>query len=249
MNESDSSESSQWGWWVAVVFGVQAVLLWWVSSGKSDEVRGDEASLVQVDPSVVKALALEEPMSLGQPRTNGFSAVWLKPKSLQHQFARWTPPDIPLPPETNVVETIIQEALEKNPVPKFRSFEKPAPKLTRISVPPLRREEESRLVLRGGLAERTLVGVVALKTAWEHDTFLRPTRIQVLVDSMGRVMNGVLLAESGHAPADIAAMELALKEIRFNAITNSTAYASGELVFQWHTDPASVTNVKERFPR
>ena len=30
-------------------------------------------------------------------------------------------------------------------------------------------------------------------------------------------------------------MELALKEIRFNAITNSTAYASGELVFQWHT--------------
>ena len=38
MNESDSSESSQWGWWVAVVFGVQAVLLWWVSSGKSDEV-------------------------------------------------------------------------------------------------------------------------------------------------------------------------------------------------------------------
>ena len=249
MNESGSSESSQWGWWVAVVFGVQAVLLWWVSSGKSDEVRGDEASLVQVDPAVVKALALEEPMSLGQPRTNGFSAVWLKPKPLQHQFARWTPPDIPLPPETNVVETIIQEALEKNPVPEFRSFEKPAPKLTRISVPPLRPKEGSRLVLRGGLAERTLVGAVALKAAWEHDSFLRPTRVQVLVDSMGRVMNGVLLAESGHAPADAAAMELALKEIRFNAITNSTAYASGELVFQWHTDPDSVTNVTERFPR
>ena len=31
--------------------------------------------------------------------------------------------------------------------------------------------------------------------------------------------------------------------------SNSTAYASGELVFQWHTDPDSVTNVTERFPR
>ena len=249
MNESDSSESSQWGWWVAVVFGVQALILWWVSSGKSDEVRRDESSLVQVDPALVEALAMEEPMSLGQTRTNGFSAVWLKPKSLQHQFARWTPPDIPLPPETNVVEAVIQEVLAKNPVPEFRSFEKPEPKLTRISVPPLRPKEGSRLVLRGGLTERTLVGVVALKAAWEHDSFLQPTRVQVLVDSMGRVMSGVLLAESGHAPADATAMELALKEIRFNTITNSTAYASGELVFQWHTDPESVTNVTERFPR
>ena len=64
MNESDSSESSQWGWWVAVVFGVQAVLLWWVSSGKSDQGNRDEASLVQVDPALVEALALEEPLSL-----------------------------------------------------------------------------------------------------------------------------------------------------------------------------------------
>ena len=125
MNESDSSESSQWGWWVAVVFGVQAVLLWWVSSGKSDQGNRDEASLVQVDPALVEALALEEPMSLGQPRTNGFSAVWLKPKSLQHQFARWTPPDIPLPPETNVVETIIQKPWRKIPYLNFVRLKNP----------------------------------------------------------------------------------------------------------------------------
>ncbi|RZO58580.1 MAG: hypothetical protein EVA73_02260 [Limisphaerales bacterium] len=249
MSEPGSSESPQWGWWVAVVFGLQAVFLWWVSSGEPDAGERNEASLVQVDLALVEALAMEEPMSLGQPRTNGFSAVWLKPTPLQHEFARWTPPEIPLPPESNVVETIILEALEKNPVPEFRSFEKPVPKLTRISVPPLRQEERSRLVLRGGLAERTLVGAVDLKAAWKHDSFLRPTRVQVVVDSMGRVMNGVLLAESGHAPADAVAMELALKKIRFNAAANSTAYASGELVFQWHTDSASVTNVTERFPR
>ena len=92
MNDSDSSESSQWGWWVAVVFTVQAVLLWWASSGKPDQGNRDEGSLGQVDPGLVETLALEEPMSLGQPRTNGYSAVWLKPKHLQHQFARWTPP-------------------------------------------------------------------------------------------------------------------------------------------------------------
>ena len=249
MSEAGSSESPQWGWWVAVVFGLQAVFLWWVSSGGPDEGERNEASLVQVDLELVETLAIEDPMSLGQPRTNGFSAVWLNPTPLQHEFAHWTPPEIPLPPESNVVEAIIQEALEKDPVPEFRSFEKPVPKLTRISVPPLRQEERSRLVLRGGLAERTLVRAVDLKAAWKHDSFLRPTRVQVVVDSMGRVMNGVLLAESGHAPADTAAMELALKKIRFNADLNTTAYASGELVFQWHTDSASVTNVTERFPR
>ena len=249
MSESGSSESPQWGWWVAVVFGLQAVFLRWVSSGGRDEGERNEASLVQVDLELVETLAIEDPMSLGQPRTNGYSAVWLNPTPLQHEFARWTPPEIPLPPESNVVEAIILEALEKDPVPEFRSFEKPVPKLTRISVPPLRQEERSRLVLRGGLAERTLVKAVDLKAAWKHDSFLRPTRVQVVVDSMGRVMNGVLLAESGHAPADTMAMELALKKIRFNAAPSTTAFASGALVFQWHTDSASVTNVTERFPR
>ena len=249
MSEAGSSESPQWGWWVALVFGLQAVFLWWVSSGGPDEGERNEASLVQVDLELVETLAIEDPMSLGQPRTNGFSAVWLNPTPLQHEFARWTPPEIPLPPESNVVEVIILEALEKDPVPEFRSFEKPVPKLTRISVPPLRQEERSRLVLRGELVERTLVRAVDLKAAWKHDSFLRPTRVQVVVDSMGRVMNGVLLTESGHAPADAMAMELALKKIRFNATPITTAYASGELVFQWHTDSTSVTNVMERFPR
>ena len=79
MSEPGSSESPQWGWWVAVVFGLQAIFLWWVSSGEPDEGERNEASLVQVDLALVEALAMEEPMSLGQPRTNGFSAVWLKP--------------------------------------------------------------------------------------------------------------------------------------------------------------------------
>ena len=79
MSEPGSSESPQWGWWVAVVFGLQAVFLWWVSSGEPDAGERNEASLVQVDLALVEALAMEEPMSLGQPRTNGFSAVWLKP--------------------------------------------------------------------------------------------------------------------------------------------------------------------------
>ena len=150
MSEAGSSESPQWGWWVAVVFGLQAVFLWWVSSGGRDEGERNEASLVQVDLELVETLAIEDPMSLGLPRTNGFSAVWLNPTPLQHEFARWTPPEIPLSPESNVVETIILEALEKDPMPEFRSFEKPVPKLTRISVPPLRQEERSRLVLREG---------------------------------------------------------------------------------------------------
>ena len=69
---------------VAVVFGVQAVLLWWVSSGKADQ--GNVMKHRWCKWTLRWRLALEEPMSLGQPRTNGFSAVWLKPKSLQHQF-------------------------------------------------------------------------------------------------------------------------------------------------------------------
>ena len=148
-----------------------------------------------------------------------------------------------------MVETIIQEALEKNPVPEFRSFEKPAPKLTRISVPPLRREEGSRLVLRGGLAERYFGwgGCVESSVGTRHLPAADPRA------GVGgfhgarheRSLTGRVRARAGRYRGN----GIGVKEIRFNAITNSTAYASGELVFQWHTDPASVTNVKERFPR
>ena len=249
MNAPDSNESPQWGWWVGVIFVVQAGLLWWMSTEPVDHVEGGDASFIQIDSETYKGLAMEDPLSLGQPRADGFSSVWLKSKATPHELSRWTPPHVPLSPETNIVETVLKEVLGNQAQAEFRSFQKPPPKLTTVIVPPLKQETMSRLKLAGGLEGRSLASQVTLKNNWNHEVFLKPTRLQMVVDPLGRVLSGVQLAGSGNQGADEMAMTLALKQIRFNALTDGTEYASGELEFHWHTDPNSVTNVMERFPR
>ena len=70
------------------------------------------------------------------------------------------------------------------------------------------------------------------------------SRVQVMVDGEGKILNGALIQSSGHEPADKMAMEIALREISFQKSTNGVL--AGDLVFYWHTSPASITNIVER---
>ena len=121
-----------------------------------------------------------------------------------------------------------------------------------LNVPPLERLTASRLEVAGDLAGRKLLAAPKLQT-WDHTTLLRPTRVQVMVNLAGRVFSVVRLGASGHAPADAMALALARRTIQFSKTTNAPAapldassFTTGDLIFHWHTNPLTVTNlVKE----
>ncbi len=245
MTESAATDSSQWGWWVAVVFVLQ-ILFFWV--GSKDVQKTDSSSplgLMTIEGSnVLDRLALEDPVALSQPNKHGFSGVWLKPVPMGHKLTRWTPPDIPLPKEPNLVENIIAQVLEEGPLQKMRSFVKPAPKLTRVNVPFLGMKNLSRLELEGDLKTLVLDKPVALRSGWETGTLLKASRVQVMVSVEGKILNGALIQSSGHDPADQKAVDIALRGISFQKSTNGVVV--GNLVFYWHTNPVSITNIIER---
>ena len=245
MTESTEATSSQWGWWVAVFFVLQILFFW---AGSKDIQKTDSPSpigLMNIEGSnVLDRLALEDPVALSHPNKHGFSGVWLKPVPIEHKLARWTPPDIPLPKESNLVEKIIGQVLERGPLQKMRSFVKPAPKLTRVKVPFLGMKNLSRLGLEGDLKALVLDRPVTLRSGWEVSKLLRASKVQVMVDVEGKVLNGALIQSSGHAPADQKAMEIALREVFFQKSTNGVV--TGNLGFYWHTNPLSITNIIER---
>jgi hypothetical protein len=245
MTETTATDSSQWGWWVAVVFVLQ-ILFFWV--GSKDVQKTDSSSqlgLMTIEGSnVLDRLALEDPMALSQPNKHGFSGVWLKPVPMEHKLTRWTPPDIPLPKEPNLIENIIAQVLEEGPLQKMRSFVKPAPKLTRVNVPFLGMKNLSRLELEGDLKTLVLDKPVALRSGWETGTLLRASRVQVMVSVEGKILNGALIQSSGHDPADQKAVDIALRGLSFQKSTNGVV--AGNLVFYWHTNPVSITNIIER---
>ena len=245
MTESTETTSSQWGWWVAVFFVLQILFFWACSKDIQKTDSPSPLGLMNIEGSnVLDRLALEDPVALSQPNKHGFSGVWLKPVPIEHKLARWTPPDIPLPKESNLVENIIGQVLERGPLQKMRSFVKPAPKLTRIKVPFLGMKNLSRLELEGDLKALVLDRPVTLRSGWEVSKLLRASKVQVIVDVEGKVLNGALIQSSGHAPADQKAMEIALREIFFQKSTNGVV--TGNLGFYWHTNPLSITNIIER---
>jgi len=245
MTDPATTVSAQWGWWVAVVFVLQILFFSAVSKKAHKLISQPPVRISSVNGSnVLDRLAIEGPEVLIRPNKHGFSDVWLKSGPMEHQLTRWTPPDIPLPQESNLVENIIGQVLEEGYSQKMRSFVKPAPKLTRVSAPLLGMKNSSRLELRGGIKELNLDKPVLLPSGWLTGEHLKQSRVQVMVDTEGKVMNGALIQSSGHEPADQKAVEIALREVSFQKSTNGVMV--GALVFHWHTAPASITNIIER---
>lgn len=196
---------------------------------------------------ILNQMILEDSLSLARPSHRGFSGVWLKPVTNEHRLARWDLPDILLPRETNLFEDMVAGFLSKESIPEIRVFERPEPELTRVVVPPLRAIDKSRLVVEGSLRLRLITKPVVLKSSWQVGSFLKPSYVQIMVDQDGKVVSGVLLESSGHQPADQTAMDIVKRGIVFEKSTNSTL-KTGDLVFHWHVDPGSITNILESAP-
>jgi len=250
MIENERTKVAQWGWWVVVVFVLQVIFF---CIGSDDARQRDSPSSVKLksvyNPNLLSWLALEDPVALSRPNKHGFSGVWLRPPHAEHQLARWVPPDVPIPGQSNLVIDLLAQVYMEGSSADAGLFVKPPPVISTVVVPPLRMENSSRLAIKGALAGRALTVPVSLISDWQVASILAPSHVQVVVDSQGRVLSGVLLESSGHKPADVAALEISLKRIFFEkSAANNDSVEAGDLLFYWHADPSYITNIVEKIP-
>jgi hypothetical protein len=238
----------RWMGWVAAVFLVQAALIYWVSRSPDERPAADSQMPIKggADQKWLNELAREDPELLTQPNPRGFSEAWLKVAPLEHQPLRWMPPDIELPYPSNLITQPLEAALASNAPPRAVAFVKPAPRLTQMAVAPLQMRQTNRLEIAGDLARRPLAKTVPLINSWKNPDLLKPSIVQVMVKADGVVFTGTLIGRSGLARADEFALDVALQKVRFQRLTNappSAAFTTGNLLFHWHVDPNSVTNL------
>tara|TARA_B100000959_G_C14836877_1_gene564299 strand:+ start:255 stop:992 length:738 start_codon:yes stop_codon:yes gene_type:complete len=238
----------QWSWWVLVVFIFQVGFIWLVSKKEQNARSFPTLELIHLEDSdVLSHMVLEDPLSLARLSPRGFSGLWLNPITNEHRLARWTMPDIFLPKETNLFEELIAEVLPKGTHPGIRAFDRPEPELTDVVVPSPRVVDKSRLEVEGLLHSRLMAKSAVLRSSWQVGGFLKPSRVQIMVDHEGKVLSGVLLESSGHHLTDQAAMDFALKKIIFEKSANNPL-ETGNLMFHWHVDPTSITNILGQAP-
>ncbi len=255
IGSTPSAGRFHWGWWVAVVFVLQGGGLWWLSRKSNAPARPENPSSLLLantnSAGLLEALALEDPTVFARPNAKGFSGPSLQPGKLSHQPYRWQSPEIEIPYPTNLLTVPIDSILKTNIGDSANAFVKPMPEIILLNVPPLKGPEASRLEVAGDLAGRKLIASPKLKT-WNHTSLLQPTRVQVMVNFGGRVFSAVRLGGSGYAPADAMALAMARRAIQFSKTTNAPAapldashFTTGDLIFHWHTNPLTVTNLEE----
>lgn len=243
---SNEPKPRRMGWmiWVVLVFALQAGVLVWVSRESIPRAQADPASELKtgLDAAALDTMAHSDPELLAQPNPHGFSGVWLRDTPPKHEPHRWTAPDIELAYPSNFLTRPLEAALASNAPPRAVAFLKPAPRLSKVEIPPLELQEGNRLEIAGNLKGRKLAQPMPLIKVWKHPAPLKPSVVQVMVDSRGWISTGALIGQSGLEAADELALDLALQKIRFKAATNAPL-ATGDLIFHWHVDPASVTNL------
>ena len=245
--------STRWGLWVLVVFGIQAGLLFWVSRQAPPRSEPKSSSGIQliegVNHKLRPEMVHEDPELLSQPNPRGFSETWLKPKPFAHQPHRWSPPDIELSYPSNLIIAPLVEALVSNAPPRAVAYLKPSPKLFPMDVPSLELRRSNWLEITGDLKTRPLENPVPLIGTWIHKELLKPTVVQVMVDADGEVFTGSLIGRSGYDIADKMALKIALQTVRFQRLTNAPPDApltTGDLIYHWHWNLNSVTNLSKR---
>ena len=242
-----------WGWWVLAVFVFQVGFFLWIFGQTPFRLETDSNSAIQVvegvDRNLLQEIMHEDPELLSQPNPQGFSGVWLKPNPLDYQPHRWSSPDIELPYPSNVITDLLETTLVSNAPPQAVAFMKPPPGLYHMDVPSLQLRQSSWLEISGDLKNRLLANSVPLTSSWHLKDLLKPTTVQVMVNADGVVFTGSLIDRSGHDVADKLALEIALKKVRFDRMTNAAPDAlltTGNLIFHWHVNLNSVTNITKR---
>ena len=209
-------------------------------------------------------LDLTDPTLFALPHPRGFSGpAWLASPRLPLPPLTWSEPESWLPVPTQALGAALRLFIQTN---QFAHLELPAKPTPKPFVPPLvpipAAEPQSSFRLAGGLIQRPLLAPPALRS-WppcigsaKEPEFLANSVVQLLVDAGGRPVSATLISTSGSSDADRFALAQA-REVRFEpveaegadrAAAPSAQLTWGELIFQWHTLTAPITNAPKEAP-
>jgi len=249
----------RWVVLVAVVFGALLIVVYLFTGDSNIPVsnaHGSTTLLPDAGDDLLERLAIPDPAWLALPDRRGHSATWLTNTGLsQHKFYDWTPPEQWMEYNASTAGMALAEYLRTNRTVPRAVFDKPLPKLAKADPPEVRLRTRTTLERTGALADRPLIKPAPF-TSWPHGDVLPPSVVQVDVAASGLVLNTRLLRRCGLAKADAYALEHA-RLMHFTALTNASpddplsqkGLATGNLIFNWHTLPDSVTNILKRpFP-
>jgi len=247
MNPAAPLEPRAWTprhWWtmIGVVLLAHFALICFFGARKTPPPRPvANVPILRLAPANDEFIALSDPTLFARPHPHDFaSANWPSPPPPNPPSFHWqeTPHWLTLSPENLTVT--FRQFMATNQTESWTLDFKPAPEFTRpISpvIPAL--PQESTLRLRGDIAGRTLRHPFLLPD-WAAADVIAPSKIQVLVDPVGRVLSAVLLPPDyglekalRSASADERALELA-RSARFSP---SGQIAVGQMIFNWHTVP------------
>jgi len=234
---------------IALIFGVQLGLIFWLGSTAAIRPRPAAAALTLhlAGQASAELRALNDPTLFTLPHPQGFSGpVWLRMPRPEFRSFEWSAPTYhPLLP-LDQLGTVFNPLVETSDFAALRLPAQPEAAPTLPDLPPLAVSAAQSVVqLEGGLAQRRLLAPLELKS-WSHADILTNSVVQVVVDAEGRpVSPPTLLSGSGSAVADQYALEQA-RTARFEPVSrdqaerapNPTAHLSwGKMIFRWHTVP------------
>jgi TonB family protein len=242
-------------WWifVALVFGVQLGLIFWLSDKTVVRPRplGAVPTLRLAGDAGAQMLALSDPTLFALPHRQGFAGLaWLSSRQPPFHSFEWPQDPHWLQLSVERLGAAFSRSIETEGFKPLASPARPEPKLTIADVgPPPNAPAQSRLRLEGGLAGRRMITPIELPSQ-QHTNLVANSVVQIVVNAEGRPMSvPVLLSSSGYTKADDDALMLA-RTARFDSIltggpgkvTNPMSHLTwGRMIFEWHTLPPTNT--------
>lgn len=242
-------------WWglVAVVFGLQVGLIFWLGARTPISPRraANAPSLQLTGNASLEKMGLSDPTLFALPHQQGFSGpAWLKVLPPEIQSFEWSDSSRWLPLPIDQLGTAFNRFIQTNSFNSLPTPPQPEPELTIADPAPLAlSRSHSGLRLLGGLAGRRLMEPPRLPS-FAHTDILTNSVVQMAVDAQGRAVSFTLLPPgSGSMEADQYALKEA-RAARFEPLNASepdrppgrpAPLTWGQMSFEWHTLPVSPT--------
>lgn len=247
MNATEPLEPRPWTarhWWTMVVLVLLAhfaiVCIFGAKQGPPARPPGRVPAL-KIASLNDQSIALNDPTLFALPHARDFaSANWPLPATNQPPSFNWheAPGWLWLSGDFST-KTFVQFMATNHSVDWSLNF-KPEPEFNQPVPPEIPAlPDHSTLHLRGELARRTLLNSRRLPE-WPAAGIIAPSKVQVVVDTAGRVLSAALLPPdyglelaARDAPADQYALECA----RASRFSPNQQLIVGQMIFKWHAVP------------
>ena len=244
ISHPDESSWSGWRWlsYLALAFGLHIVVFYFLADRKPPIPRPvKNAATLHLLEAQTEPQQLDDPTLFALPHPRGFAAnTWLRLPQITFASFRWTEPPRLLPLPLEQLGTIFLKQAEANPLTR-RELDLIATPLTSVVMPTDddNQRTTSTLRIKGIPASRQLRRSPGPLPSFPARETLTNTVIKILVDARGQVLSPTLFHPgSGSKEADQTALKLA-HNLWFNRAPNTTPLASGWLIFEWATTPAT----------